>query len=759
MSQKNLIQAFLLLVFHFAFISLSAQTTYRLGNSPATNNATINTCTGTFVDSGNTGNYGDGENTTVTFCSNSDAPISFAFTSFSLGAGDTLKIYDGASISSPLLGTFIGSLTPDTITASNSCLTFRFISNTDMVVGSGWSANISCYVCTPPPCDPNDYVDLNFNSDSVVVVSNPSGFVGDKWRFKTVTAGYDALVEVIGAVGATGIRTIDLPNNPSGRAFSWAPEIVLDYNGNTYGTFPNDRYADWRITFVATGTNTITPLPKAARVTSYDIDGPASDTNFPNDPSNNFKELQGHVSPNGYAVSNNTQLIIKENSPAPYTVAIGGPDYAGITDDDRVKANFYYANQLESFDIRLGIRRFANTPTFSGDTARQFAVSFEACPFETTIVTNPLVPTISGDFDLCISENLTQTYNLANLYNSVNWEVIGGTIVSSSNLAITITWGGTGVHIIRFTTTDGVGCVIRNSHTILVRPQPTAIATGATVCVGQTINLTASGGTSYAWTGPGGYTSSVQNPSRTNATTGMAGTYTVTVTDANGCTNTANATVVVNTTPTITLTATQAQACRGATNTTLTYSATGGSPTTFSIDFASGITDIVNAPFSGGILNIPISGSLAVGTYSGTLTVNNPSCSSSGIPITVQIFAPVIVNAGTDKTICSISGSPGSVTLTGSSISGGVNNGSWSIISGGGNLSSTAITTSPQNIIYTAANNYSGDVVLRLTSTTPSTPCPAVFDEVTISVNFVTGGTITGTQTICIDGDPAVIGN
>jgi gliding motility-associated-like protein len=71
------------------------------------------------------------------------------------------------------------------------------------------------------------------------------------------------------------------------------------------------------------------------------------------------------------------------------------------------------------------------------------------------------------------------------------------------------------------------------------------------VCTGNTINLTSSGGTIYRWTGPNDFTSTAQNPSRTNAVTAMAGTYTVTVTTASGCTVVASTYVTVNPTPTV----------------------------------------------------------------------------------------------------------------------------------------------------------------------------------------------------------------
>jgi hypothetical protein len=78
-------------------------------------------------------------------------------------------------------------------------------------------------------------------------------------------------------------------------------------------------------------------------------------------------------------------------------------------------------------------------------------------------------------------------------------------------------------------------------------------------------------------------------------------------------------------------------------------------------------------------------------------------------------------------------------------LDGGATTGAWSIVSGGGSLSSTAQTSTPQNVTYTPAANFSGTVTLRLTTNDPTGPCPAVFDERTITVNpLPTAPTVTG---------------
>ncbi|MCB0534839.1 MAG: PKD domain-containing protein [Saprospiraceae bacterium] len=62
------------------------------------------------------------------------------------------------------------------------------------------------------------------------------------------------------------------------------------------------------------------------------------------------------------------------------------------------------------------------------------------------------------------------------------------------------------------------------------------------VCTGATLGLqsSATNAVSWQWTGPGGYSSTQQNPTRTNASTSFSGTYRVTVTDNMGCTGTAS---------------------------------------------------------------------------------------------------------------------------------------------------------------------------------------------------------------------------
>lgn len=79
---------------------------------------------------------------------------------------------------------------------------------------------------------------------------------------------------------------------------------------------------------------------------------------------------------------------------------------------------------------------------------------------------------------------------------------------------------------------------------------PPAVSNEGPYCVGETIQLNAIAqtGASYSWTGPGGFTSTLQNPTRPHCTQAMGGTYTCTIHVGNQS-NSATTTVVVNANP------------------------------------------------------------------------------------------------------------------------------------------------------------------------------------------------------------------
>ncbi len=120
-------------------------------------------------------------------------------------------------------------------------------------------------------------------------------------------------------------------------------------------------------------------------------------------------------------------------------------------------------------------------------------------------------------------------------------------------LANVVTLSGTpitsGLFTYTVTLTGGCG-VVTALGTISVNPQPTATASNnGPIIPGTPLSLTGGpdGMTTYAWTGPYGFSSALQSPVvSTNATTDMAGVYTLTVTNSNGCQSSATTIVTSN---------------------------------------------------------------------------------------------------------------------------------------------------------------------------------------------------------------------
>lgn len=65
------------------------------------------------------------------------------------------------------------------------------------------------------------------------------------------------------------------------------------------------------------------------------------------------------------------------------------------------------------------------------------------------------------------------------------------------------------------------------------------------ICIGNSLELKASGGTNYTWTGPNGFTSTDQNPTILNATALNSGKYSCMVTGTSGCDGEVSINVIV----------------------------------------------------------------------------------------------------------------------------------------------------------------------------------------------------------------------
>ncbi len=153
------------------------------------------------------------------------------------------------------------------------------------------------------------------------------------------------------------------------------------------------------------------------------------------------------------------------------------------------------------------------------------------------------------------SVTLTASGSGANVTYRFYTDAVGGTAFATGTTTV-VTPAVTTTYYVDAEDNTQPGCFSnRTSVTVTVHPLPNPnISSNSPVCVGGSLNLGASNGTSgYQWSGPNSWSSTSQNPVISPANTTHSGTYSVTVTDGNGCSNSASVTVTVNNNPVVDL--------------------------------------------------------------------------------------------------------------------------------------------------------------------------------------------------------------
>jgi hypothetical protein len=142
-------------------------------------------------------------------------------------------------------------------------------------------------------------------------------------------------------------------------------------------------------------------------------------------------------------------------------------------------------------------------------------------------------PTITGNTTFCQGQSSTLTATGGNSY-----------VWSNASTGNSISVSQSGVYTV--TATNVEGCSATANVTVMVNPLPTVTISGnSTICQGSSTTLTASGANTYMWS---------TGDNTASATISAFGVYTVTGTSTEGCSNTANVTVIVSQLPVITIT-------------------------------------------------------------------------------------------------------------------------------------------------------------------------------------------------------------
>ncbi|RZJ56171.1 MAG: T9SS type B sorting domain-containing protein [Flavobacterium sp.] len=122
---------------------------------------------------------------------------------------------------------------------------------------------------------------------------------------------------------------------------------------------------------------------------------------------------------------------------------------------------------------------------------------------------------------------------IKNIFYDDSFVYVIGTTTGSNNLGTLGT---------EYPSNGGGSIFIAKFQDCLSNPK---VESNSPVCIGKTLELKASGGTTYLWTGPNGFTSTDQNPIITNVTTANSGEYNCLITGTGGCDDTKKITVVI----------------------------------------------------------------------------------------------------------------------------------------------------------------------------------------------------------------------
>jgi gliding motility-associated-like protein len=298
-----------------------------------------------------------------------------------------------------------------------------------------------------------------------------------------------------------------------------------------------------------------------------------------------------------------------------------------------------------------------NGPGGNGNDIALDDITFRACG---PIIT-PSINNASANINVC--EGASGSYNLsadvsAGYLDPVyQWQVNTGNGWSdipnqnSKQTIANLTNAVKGVYQYRLVAAErqniaSINCRVASEPlTITVNAKPNTVASNnGPLCIGSTIQLNATEGTTFSWAGPNGYTSTEKNPAISNAALNMSGTYTVTAT-SNGCTTTSQTVLKVLDPIDISTNFNSATICEG---TGVQLFVQGG--TTYSWLPIEGLSDPTSAN--------PIASPKETTLY--TVTASNGGCTATAT-FNIIITKNAVANAGPDLKV--LNGQP--VTLNG----------------------------------------------------------------------------------------------
>ncbi|MGZ3902915.1 MAG: T9SS type B sorting domain-containing protein, partial [Bacteroidia bacterium] len=327
----------------------------------------------------------------------------------------------------------------------------------------------------------------------------------------------------------------------------------------------------------------------------------------------------------------------------------------------------------------------------------------------------------------------------------------GGLVLNSTTGEVTLATSTPGTYTVTNTIAAAGGCAVAvSTNTVQIDMAATVNASvDQNICYGTAVVLGGSiGGSagSSTWTGGSGSYSpnattpgATYTPSSADSTSGSI-TLTLTTNDpAGACPSVSDQMVIKINQPAVALANADQTICYGSSVTLA--GAIGGAAT--SATWTGGTGSYTPDAITLGATYIPTAADSTTGSVTLTLTTNDPAgvCPAVSDQMIITINQPATINANSDQTICY----GNTVTLAG--VAGGsVSGGTWT---GGNGTYGPSATTLGATYTPTSVDSTAGSITLTLTSDDPAGVCPAVTDQMIITINQPATSNASADQTIC----------
>ncbi|MBI5541402.1 MAG: gliding motility-associated C-terminal domain-containing protein [Bacteroidia bacterium] len=577
------------------------------------NGQTINTCSGTFYDSGgDAGSYAVSEDYSVTFHSNNGTQIYISFFN-TAGTFDTeanydyLDVYDGQNTSAPYLGRATGN---EFFSVASHSGYLHFVWHSDgSVTATGWKGIISCVSTgsgSPSDQDCLGAIPICGNSYYTTLSYSGSGNYGYELDgvSSCLRAGEKNDVWYVFNVQQAGNLTFSIIPNSASNDYDWA---VYNITNNTC----NDLFLNDALEVSCNYSALTGSTGCATGSTSNHQNGSASSTNW-NAPIPVVVGQTYVINVSNWSTTGQSGYTIDFSSSSGTVVDVTPPYLQQITSSPACGQSTVTFNFSE---------RVLCSSVQNGD----FTVTGPGGPYSITSVNCNAGTTESESFTITLNQNLTAggSYNLNlvgqvsdacnNLINSnsLSFSVSGVSATATINSHVNCSGGNNGSATAagsggtppytylwsNAATTATVSSLTAGTYTVTVRDNLGLCNTTASVVITQPsvlsssivrTNVNCNGGNNGTATvsasgGTAGYTYLWSNSQTTATISGLiANNYSVTVTDSHSCTSVSSTTVSQPAVVSGSISAQTNVNCNGGNNGSATVLAAGGtSPYTY----------------------------------------------------------------------------------------------------------------------------------------------------------------------------------